>query len=538
MIEVRKPIESEIFAHEISMIRQAIENRRHPLDMVREQISNICSTEVDAKNVKISYYVDPKYGASFIFEDDGCGMNLTQDLEKPGRLDRFINLGYGPIVGFGGDEFSWKGLGAKLTFNSRRIEIYTWTREKEGHHVVIDEPFEKLTKSPPEKPKAIIYELPKSDFRHSGTILKVLGFEDGSTDRDYSLDNIKNFLIQRTLIGCTKERKLPICSLKVLDQEEIITPGYRFIRKLNDKDWRTVVINPPIEKIQRCSDGSEVKVKIKGGFTLQTEKMSEFLEFNMSPKNRNIGIILSVKGIPYFELDYYEFRGNLDPIKRMANIVVECDEIFGIMDLARGDYRREDKKSKAFEKALKDGIAEVLLREDYRIYMDNKRREELKEKSRTLDERKDLLISRTQEFVFIEGIDGPIHKVPDNEHDTLAILWKLEGANKIPFSYFKTLDHTSTRKGGIDLIGHIREEDAGETKMFVTIEVEHTFENFEHHDHYPPQTSYVICWEISDPDILEKINDYKYFKKFDSHIIEVFKMKNFPKVSLNVLEEK
>ena len=61
MEEVLKPIELEITTHEISMIRQAIENRRHPLDMVREQISNMCATEVGAENIKISYYIDPKY---------------------------------------------------------------------------------------------------------------------------------------------------------------------------------------------------------------------------------------------------------------------------------------------------------------------------------------------------------------------------------------------------------------------------------------------------------------------------------------------
>ena len=464
-------------------------------------------------------------------------MDLTQDLKKPGRLDRFINLGFGPIIGLKGDEFSWKGLGSKLAFNCRKIEIETWTREKVGYHVVIDEPYGKLTKSLPEKPSALIYKLPGSEFKHSGTILKVLGFEGGRTDRDYRFENIKNFLIQRTLIGCTKERVSPNCKLKVLGKEETIETGYRFISKVDSEDWRTVVIAPPIEKTEKCSDGSEVKVVIKGGFTLQTEKVSEILGFNMSPKNRNIGIILSVKGIPYFDLDYYEFRGNLDPIKRMANIVVECDEIFEIMDLARGGYRGGDEKSDAFERALRAGIVEILDRDDYKHYMNSKRKEELREKSKTLEERKKSLMSKTQKYVFLEGSDEPIHKEPENEHDTLAVLWKLEGADKMPFSHFKTIDHTSTRKGGIDIIAHLREDEAGEMKKFASIEVEHTFERFESHGHYPPQTSYVVCWEVSDPDTLEKaVERYKYFKKIDSHMMEVFEIKNFPGLSTKVLD--
>lgn len=124
-------IQQAVKVHEISLVRQSIENRKHHLDMVREQISNMCAKEVAAKNISIYYYVDPEYGATFIFEDDGCGMNYTGDLKNPGRLDRFINLGFSEIVGFKGDEFSWKGLGSKLAFNRRHLEIETWTRDGE-----------------------------------------------------------------------------------------------------------------------------------------------------------------------------------------------------------------------------------------------------------------------------------------------------------------------------------------------------------------------------------------------------------------------
>lgn len=532
MSEIIKPMEKKIIVHEISIIRQVIENRRHPLDMVREQLSNMCAKEVDAENIKVYYGPDPQYNASFIFEDDGCGMNYTGDPSNPGRLDRFIDLGFAPIVGFKGDEFSWKGLGSKLAFNCQRLEIETWTKDKEGYRAIIDKPYEKLTKEPPEIPKAQIYKLPSEDFRQRGTILKILGYENGRTDRDYSFDNIKNFLLHRTIIGCTRERKLPKITLKVLDREEVMETGYPFITKKEEDEWRTVVIDPPIQKTGRIND-TEVKVTLKGGFTL-TGKAKEF---SMTSKNRNIGIILSAKGIPYFELDYYEFRGNLDPMRKMCNIIVECDELFDIMDLARGDYRREDGKAKAFEKALKEAISEFINQAEYKKYLDKKGREEQKKRSEILNERKNKLISGKQRYVFMDGMDSPIHREPENENDTLAVLWKLEGAKKLPFVDFKTLEHTSTYKGGIDLIAHLKEDEAGEKKTFVSIEVEHTFESFEEHHHYPAQTSYVFCWKISDTDILEKARErYKYFKIFDSHILQVFEISQFPGISTRAME--
>lgn len=530
MSEPIEPVETPISIEEISIIRQVIENRKHPLDMVREQISNICAKEVGAQNIQISYYVDPQYGASFIFEDDGCGMNYSGDLKQPGRLDRFINLGFSAISGFKGDEFSWKGLGSKLAFNCRRLEIETWTKEEEGYRVIIDDPYEKLKRR--ERPKAQIFKLPPEMFKRKGTILKVLGYEDGKTDRNYSFDNIKNYLVHRTLLGCTRPRNLPRCVLNVLGRTEEVPTGYPFIKKQNPDEWWTVTIDPPIEKVETCSDGTEVKVVLKGGFTTETSK------YNITPRNRNVGLILSVKGIPYFELDYYEFRGNLNPIRKMCNMVAECDELFEIMDLARGDYRREDEKAEAFEKALKKAVQEFTTRQEYKLYLEKARKEELKRQSEMLEDRKKNLRSKRQKYVYITGMNEPIHKEPENEMDTLAVLWKLEGMKKLPFFCFRSLDHTSARKGGIDIIADIQEEETGEMKRLVSMEVEHEFENFERHKHHPAQTSYVLCWKVSDPDILEKaVERYKYFKRINGHILQIFVISEFPGVRIDVLEK-
>ena len=95
---------------DLSVLKQIVKDRAHPLDMVREAISNMGDPHVGAKICKISYFHDPKYGSSFRFEDDGCGMVFTGDESNPGGLDRFINFGYSKQAGLKAGKFSEKGL--------------------------------------------------------------------------------------------------------------------------------------------------------------------------------------------------------------------------------------------------------------------------------------------------------------------------------------------------------------------------------------------------------------------------------------------
>ena len=74
-----------------SIIKQIIKDRKHPLDMVREAISNMGDQDVGAKNCDIEYYKDTTYGSSFIFRDDGCGMRYSGDENNPEGLDKFAD---------------------------------------------------------------------------------------------------------------------------------------------------------------------------------------------------------------------------------------------------------------------------------------------------------------------------------------------------------------------------------------------------------------------------------------------------------------
>jgi len=180
MTEVLEPTEHEISIG-VGIVKQVVQNRAHPLDVIREAISNSCAKEVEASQFKITVFYDGTFGWSFIFEDDGVGMDYTgeKEPEKQGRLDRFLNLAYSGVVGIKSDEFGFKGLGSKLMYLSSRLEIETKTKRGESYKVIIENPRGKLLqKDKPELPKPVIYKKAPVSFDH-GTIIRVYGYDGG-----------------------------------------------------------------------------------------------------------------------------------------------------------------------------------------------------------------------------------------------------------------------------------------------------------------------------------------------------------------------
>lgn len=522
---VLTPTEIEIQAHMPAIFRQLIEAVK-PLTMVREHLSNIMAKEVGAKNISITHYYDPTFGYSFIFEDDGCGMNCTSSIETPGRLDRFIHFGYSGISGFRVDEFSWKGLGSKLSYNCRKLEIQTWTGEGSGYKVEVHEPRRKFMKVPPEVPKPLLYKMPPDAFTKPGTTIKVLGYDMGQS---YTFDRLKNYLLHRTVVGYTKSREFPNVTLTVLGDKETIRPGFPFIKRENEEDWRTVEITPPIEVTENAADGTLVTVTLKGGFTLDTGK------FHLSPRRYNTGAILSVKGIPYFPLDFNEYRGNFQLMSKFCSMVAECDQMEKSLSIDRNWYI-ENEISHAFEKALSKCFRKLIELDDYKRLIHNMEEEEKKRKGKSLELRKQALMAPDQKYVFVEGVEGCIHREPDNEHDTLAVLWKLEGMNKIPLNLFKTYEHTAI--SGIDIIGELQEKEGYEVQKFVSIEVEFAFHRFMLHRHSPAQTRHIICWEVADPEALSKTElPFKYRKVIDDKVVEVYEIRRFPGIRVRPLRK-
>lgn len=257
----------DLFFQEVSLMKQLILERTHPLELLRELISNAGAQEVGATHIHITYYVHPKYGHAFEVTDDGCGMNFTNNPQLPGRLDRFLGLGLSAIAGLKSDEFAWKGLGSKLAYNSRRIEIDTFNG-KTACSVVVNEPWKTIEDG--RKPRPVVGETPGTSGQETGTTVRVFGHPPHRQENPFTFEEIRDYLTHRTFVGFTRERQLtPRITLTVQGRTEEIPFGYPELAKLPATPPEgTVIIDPPVI-ITRNLPGSNqnAQILLKGFYT-------------------------------------------------------------------------------------------------------------------------------------------------------------------------------------------------------------------------------------------------------------------------------
>ena len=527
MSEILNRLEKPMDVNVWDLVSQVIESRRDPLDLVREQLSNICALEVQAKNAYITFYNDPDYGPSFIFKDDGIGMNFTNDPNHLGRLDRFLAMAYSGHAGYKTDEFGQKGLGAKLALNCHRLEIKTKSRaDGKSYMVFVDGPLEALKNSR----QPVFKIIPDAGLPSPGTEVKILGYERGEGKSNYDFEHVKRYLYFSTVVGHTRPRQMPIIHLKINDIQDILPTGFPYLRCPPNSDWKTYVLADPIELSEEAS-GIQVKVALKGGFTLETGDTNITGPYTLTQKTS--GIFLSIKGIPFLWLDINSFRGKFSTLQyKFCRFVAECDELFDQMDLARGSYQ-PGPVTTTFEKLLKKCFNDLADRQEWKIFLHEREKQEQIKKRESLDERKNFLNALSQKFVYLKGTGRLLHRVPDNEHDTLALLWKLEGAGAIPLPLFESLEHTAME--GIDIIANVRWRQDGDTQHLIPIEAEDTYEEFFDHGHNPNQTGAILCWIIEDPDVpeLEQTDrPYLLFLKTPDKKIPVLVMSRFPTIEI------
>jgi hypothetical protein len=490
MSEVLKSVDKPMDVNVWDLVCQVIESRRDPLDLVREQLSNICAQEVQASEVFVTFYSDPYYGPSFVFRDNGIGMDFTNDPKKMGRLDRFLAVAYSGHAGLSADEFGHKGLGAKLALNCRRLEIKTHSREsQESCYVFVDQPFEALRKNL----QPVFKIVPGAGLDSFGTEVKVLGYERGEGKKSYDFDHVKRYLYFSTIVGHTHDRMMPSITLRINDNEETLPTGFPYLQPPAKPDWKTYILPAPIER-KTLIGKTHLRVILKGGFTLETGDTKLTGPFTLTP--RTSGLFLSIRGIPFLTLDLNSFRGNFTTLQyKFCRFVVECDELFDHMDFARGSYQTGPVGT-GFEGLVRDCFNELAERPEWKTFLRERERQQQQIKSQSLDERKIALQRQDQKFVFLKADGKLLHRVPDNEHDALALLWKLEGAGAIPIARFESLEHTTLE--GIDIIANLRLRADSDTQLLIPVEVEDTFEEFFEHGHNPNQTGAIICWRIDD----------------------------------------
>ena len=537
MSEMYKPTKHEIIVG-TGIIKLVVQNRGSPLDVIREALSNSGAKEVQASYFKITIFYDGAYGWSFIFEDDGIGMDYTGEktAEKQGRLDKFLNLAYSRVAGIESDEFGFKGLGSKLMYLSQKLEIDTKTRNGKNYKVIVEDPYKKLLeKEKPEIPIPKIFEGGASMSSEHGTIIRVLGYDRGIKYVEYeNPDKLKQYLYFRTLIGYTQPERIrqgfPNIILKspAIPDEEVLKIGFPWIKKEGDHvDGQKIgCIDSPIVVAKEDKKQNKVTITLKGGYALKTG------EFGMTDygifESKGLGMAYALKGIPYFNLDFNRFKPHgFDIYYKFCRFVVECDDVK--TDIARIRIVPDGIKEPLFAAALREAFRKVMETEDYKEWERYQRYLRKKELGTTLNQRKDELQRQEQKWVYFKG--KLLHKEPSSEQDVRALLWKLEGMDELPFYNFRTLEHTAQK--GIDIIAEYQEMDFSEKKLFQAIEVEHILENYSDHDHVPEQTSLIIAWDSRHRDKLTKAeSDWKYVWDYARHKMNVILLKYTPGIEV------
>jgi hypothetical protein len=531
--------EFDPLVHEISVMRQIILERVHALDLLRELVSNAAAKEVGATEITIKYTVDDA-GHVFEVKDNGCGMNYTGNPKNPGRLDRFFGLGLSSIVGIKGDEFAWKGLGSKLAYNSCRLEIETACADGNAHRVEINEPWETIERNLKPKPKIFHYP---SESTKTGTAIRVIGHPPHIHEGAYSVEEVETFLRHRTFIGYTGKRENPPkITLSVLGQSKVLPFGFR---ELNGVD----AANPPegtlpihiTDSITKSGTNKTVQATLKGFITWDSE------QYNLSPSQMNCGLLLSVRGIPYFELDMETYgsrsMGIVNPGWKKCCLVLECDSVQEDMNISRSGL--VDAERPALLKQLVAKMFEKLEQSpEYLAFRQIPKKRKNITGAEDLSAKKIALELENQKWVVWKnpktGKSTMLSREPENENDTLAILWKLEALGGLPFKQFQTLAHAGY---GPDLIVHFQEDNQSNPERYVSVEAESKFNNYIAHGHTPSLFPRVVCWDIGpSPKMRMKQTDKSYKviaegKDIQVHVYCIRKMEGIQVLTKSQVEE-
>jgi hypothetical protein len=196
-MERLKDIEPEV--HPAAEFLNITKDFEDPKEIIREAISN--SFDAKASKIEIEALVDRSSGEDdlvIIVKDDGEGMD-EDDLKAffdlgNSRLLRAIERG--ELLP---DCIAEKGHGTKVYFNSRRIEVETFT-SKLAFKASMSEPWTKLHKR--EVPRAEKWRSDRPENK-TGTMVKIYGYNYASKDplSGFSHDELKDYILWFTKFG-------------------------------------------------------------------------------------------------------------------------------------------------------------------------------------------------------------------------------------------------------------------------------------------------------------------------------------------------
>jgi hypothetical protein len=514
---------------DVAIFKNLIKERTHPLDLIRELLSNSGAEQVGSQRIEISYTRD-KEGHIFEITDDGCGMNYTGNEDIPGRLDKFLGLGLSAIIGVPSDEFSWKGLGSKLAYHSRRVEIETCAGAPHMmYDVRINEPWETLNNNTLPKPR--IGEFPP---QQKGTKIRVIGHPPHRKDDPFTFDQIRTYLLHRTFAGFTRDRKYkPEIVLSVLGRTELLPFGFPEFREIDFGEFEREGL-----KLDQASQTLFVNLAPKSSTTMRV-RLKGFLtwdpnRFELASKNLNTGLILSVKGIPYFILRMEEYGATsirtARPGEERTCLVVECDAIHDEMNISRSALV-DSPKTEELKKVVRELFRRIESSDIYLVFRRLPERRKVEKQGDILSEEKRKIELPEQNWVILDKGGNELKvlmREPQNETEVNALIWKLEALDALPFEKFATLAYIGAAKGP-DLLVNFQEDKSSEPLRATIIEVENNFYNYKTHGHTPSQYPKVICWDVPASGRKAKINKtqkpYKFTLSTEEYQVHIYSIK-------------
>lgn len=169
------------------------------------------------------------------------------------------------------------------------------------------------------------------------TRIRVVGHPPHRLEQPFSLEEIRTFLLHRTFAGFTRPRdNAPEITLSVLGQTGAVPFGFPEFRDITwpegielRKDENRLLVN--------IIDRSPVVglVCVKGFLTWGAA------HYGLSRDSLNTGLILSSRGIPYFQLSLENYGArsitHANPGVEKTCLVVECDNLQSDLNISRSN---------------------------------------------------------------------------------------------------------------------------------------------------------------------------------------------------------
>jgi hypothetical protein len=403
--------------------------------------------------------------------------------------------------------------------------------------VRINEPWETLDKQN-KVPRPRLNEHPS---QNCGTKIRVIGHPPHRHDETFSFEMIRSFLLHRTFAGYTRERKSePKITLSVLGRTEHLPFGFPEFRLIDFDDFAHAGLKLDVQgktlfiNMQPKSTDS-MRVTVKGLITWDAEK------YDLTKTNLNTGLILSVKGIPYFTLNMEDYGvrtiRTARPGEQGTCLVVECDGIQDEMNISRSGLV-DSPKSLELKKVVTQIFERIESSKEFLEFRRIPEQQRIEKHGDTLADEKLQIEQQDQNWVVLDrgGTDLTVLiREPKNEEEVNALIWKLEALKALPFARFTTLAYIGAAKGP-DILAHFQEEKGSEPFRSTVIEVENNFYNYKTHGHTPSQYPKVFCWEIPASGRKAKINKtqkpYKFTVNTDEFQVHVFVLKHMEGVKV------